>query len=90
MGCTQGITQVILFCHTTVPSAHSGMRTGHHTLLYSAAPSCATLLGICPLQGYPARPDNIPTRKRPVIYVYELPASVSSPVELDDNLPVGW
>jgi len=38
-------------------------------------------------KGYPARPNHLPSRKRPVVYVYELPHSVSSPLELDDNLP---
>ncbi|GAX80859.1 hypothetical protein CEUSTIGMA_g8294.t1 [Chlamydomonas eustigma] len=36
----------------------------------------------------PERPLSIPSRYRLVIYMYELPHSVSSPaVELDDNLP---
>ncbi|KAG1660173.1 hypothetical protein FOA52_005273 [Chlamydomonas sp. UWO 241] len=37
-------------------------------------------------KGYPPRPGNLPDRTRPIVYVYELPHSVSSPVELDDNL----
>lgn len=40
-------------------------------------------------QGYPERPACIPDRLKPVIYMYELPHSVSSPIELDDNLEVG-
>lgn len=33
------------------------------------------------------RPENVPSRKRPVVYVYELPHSLSSPaISLDDDV----